>query len=82
MKLLDRILHRDNEPDSDQPVTSTERGCQHLALIARWDDPADIGVEARASSYVCGTCEATFSAEEGRMLRETEAERIRSVASN
>jgi len=82
MKLLDRILHRDTVPDSSPVESPTERGCQHVALAARWDDPADIGVEARASSYVCGACGGTFSAEEGRMLRETEAERLRSVAGN
>jgi hypothetical protein len=79
MKILDRILHRQTEavtPEAEA-ADAPSSGCPHVALVPAWDGPADIGIEAKASSFSCGACGATFTPEEARELRATEAERIR-----
>lgn len=50
--------------------------CPHVALVPRWDNPADIGKTDRATSFSCEGCGQQFSPEEARELRMTEAARI------
>jgi transposase-like protein len=52
--------------------------CPHITLTPRWDNIADMGNEDAVTSYTCEGCHQTFSAEEGRALRRTEAERLQS----
>jgi hypothetical protein len=50
--------------------------CPHVALVPRWDNADDIGKADRATSFSCEGCGQTFSPEEARELRMTEAARI------
>ncbi len=58
------------DPAAQVPV------CPHTALTARWDSVADMGNEAKVTSYTCESCQQHFTAAEGRRLRQTEAERV------
>jgi hypothetical protein len=58
------------ERDEDQPE------CPHVALVPRWDEPDDIGIEARASSYLCQSCGETFTPSQVRSLRASELARL------
>jgi hypothetical protein len=53
-----------------------ERECVHISLSAGWDKADDMGVEAKASHFTCGSCAAVFTPAEAAHLRATEAERI------
>ncbi len=52
-------------------------GCPHTVLVPRWDNPADLGHEERASGFTCDACQRAFSAAEGHALRQSEAARLR-----
>jgi hypothetical protein len=43
--------------------------CPHAALVPRWDTAADIGVEAKATRYLCDACHKEFTPEEAAELR-------------
>ena len=51
--------------------------CLHVGLVPQWNSGTDIGVEARASRFVCPTCAQDFTPDEARALRESEADRLR-----
>ena len=51
--------------------------CEHVLLVPHWDSPENMGIEDKASSYVCNTCDEQFSRDEEEILRGTEADRIR-----
>jgi hypothetical protein len=51
--------------------------CPHIVLVPRWEKAADMGHEERATGYTCEVCQQVFTAEAGRTLRQTEAERVR-----
>ncbi len=57
-------------------ATSEVPPCPHTTLVSHWDSVADMGKEDKVTSYRCDSCEQEFTAEEGRRLRETEAERV------
>ena len=50
--------------------------CPHVVLVPQWDAAADIGVEDRATHYVCSTCNDRFTPDEARELRATTSERL------
>jgi hypothetical protein len=54
--------------------------CPHVTLVPKWDSVQDMGVEDRATSYVCEACQQSFTPEAGRALRAAEAERLKAVA--
>ena len=43
--------------------------CPHAALVARWDEAKDIGVEAKATRYICDACQKEFTPAEAKELR-------------
>ena len=51
--------------------------CPHVSLVPRWDNAADMGHEDKVSTYVCEDCKHSFTAMEGRSLRQTEAARLK-----
>ena len=77
MSLLDKLLHR-TKPVVPPSVASGP--CLHITLVPKWDTVADMGHEDRASGYSCDSCGQSFTAAEGRALRESEAERLRQRA--
>ncbi|MDP9238009.1 MAG: hypothetical protein M3P30_11550 [Chloroflexota bacterium] len=63
----------DKAPADDVPV------CAHVTLVARWDAAADMGDDAKASSWTCDACGTSFSPGEAETLRATEAERLKNA---
>ncbi len=74
MGFLNRLFGQRRE-QSPAPTTETPP-CPHTALVPRWDSVADMGNEAKVTSYTCESCQQHFTAAEGRRLRQTEAERV------
>lgn len=64
------------EPAATTPVVST---CLHTVLLPRWDAVDDMGQEDKVSGFSCQACGESFSADEGRALRATESERLRTL---
>jgi len=50
--------------------------CPHVALVPHWGNADDIGIEARATSYLCQSCSSTFTPAEVRELRASELARL------
>jgi len=71
-ELLGQRQRREPPP---APTTETPP-CPHTALVPRWDSVADMGKEDKVTSYTCEACQASFTADEGRALRATEAARV------
>jgi hypothetical protein len=63
MGLLGRLLKRPADTDTLAPPV-----CTHRILVARWDNPEDIGHEERVTSYKYESCSKLFTAEIGREL--------------
>ena len=76
MRFLRRLLGRSEERPVEQEQAS-ESVCPHVALVPRWDSADDIGKREKVSSFICESCQASFSREEGEQLQATEAERVR-----
>ncbi len=77
MSLVDKLLHR----EKPQPTaTVTNAPCAHITLVPKWDSVAEMGHEDRVSSYTCESCQQSFTAAEGRALRESEGERVQQLA--
>lgn len=70
---------RRGEDDSSitQVADDVSETCEHVLLVPHWDSPENMGVEDKASSHRCNTCNESFSPEEEQVLRATEADRIR-----
>lgn len=77
--VLSRLFGRKQESAAPaaEEAAGTDHVCPHATLTPRWDDSADMGKEDRASAFVCAACGGTFSPEEARELRATEAQRLR-----
>lgn len=74
MKVLDKIFRRH---PAEEVVDAPKAECVHAVLSSKWDSASDIGNEASVSHYLCESCGASFSPEEGRRLQESLAERVR-----
>lgn len=74
MGFLSRIFGR--QP-AGGPSETVHPPCPHATLIPRWDRAEEIGVTERVANYVCESCHATFSREEGEVLLAHAAERLR-----
>ena len=68
-------LRGQSTPSASAPADDPP--CPHVTLVPRWDTVADMGHEDKISSYLCDGCQQTFTAAEGRELRQTEAERLK-----
>lgn len=73
MGLLDRLLGRSKKAEAKP---SGHLACPHTVLAPHWDQAEDIGHEDRATSFVCDACHERFTAQEARVLRQTEAQRL------
>lgn len=73
MSFLSKLFGRG---DSAEATITEDRECVHTSLAPGWDNPDDIGTEAKASHFTCGACGATFTPAETAALRATEKERI------
>jgi len=50
--------------------------CPHAVLVPRWNSVQDMGIEDRATVYLCDTCRREFAPAEARVLRESVATRL------
>ena len=64
------------EPAVATPVAVV---CLHTTLLPRWDAVDDMGQEDKVSGFSCQACSELFSADEGRALRVTESDRVRTL---
>ena len=76
MSFLTKLFNR---PKQKPAVEQAPRECLHVALVPQWAKPEDIGKEQSASHFRCSTCSSSFTPEETRVLRDSEAERLRNV---
>ncbi|MBA4179348.1 MAG: hypothetical protein C0506_02060 [Anaerolinea sp.] len=64
-------------PSPELPPAEGVHACLHVALAPQWDDLAGMGVEAKASHWLCGACGELFTPEQAQELRSNEAERLK-----
>ncbi len=72
-----RFLRRGEKESAEQVAPEVSETCEHVLLVPHWDSPENMGVEEKATSYRCNTCDESFTREEEEVLRGTEADRIR-----
>jgi hypothetical protein len=54
----------------DQRTSKAEQSrCHHRVLVPCWENPADLGIEARATDYRCDACGASFNPVHAYLLR-------------
>ena len=66
MNWLTRLFRGGNSEEAVE-----QAACGHVNLNARWDDPADVGKEEKASGYSCIACGETFTPEQAKALGRT-----------
>jgi transposase-like protein len=77
MGFLDRLFGRKGEEPAPVEEPAAEVECPHTAVTARWNSAADMGKTELVSAYVCESCHATFSREEGAVFVARAVERMR-----
>ncbi len=77
MGVFNKLLGRKPATMTDSGAAVENPPCPHVTLIPKWDSTADMGHEDKATEYACEGCKGTFTAEQGRALRRTEAERVK-----
>jgi rubredoxin len=50
--------------------------CPHAVLVPRWENVQDMGIEAKATRWMCESCKNIFTPEEANSLRDTLAARV------
>ena len=79
MSWLGKLLGRGGGSQA-RTIEEVSADCPHVTLSARWDNVHDMGQEEKATSYLCATCGQTFTPEEARAHRESQARAIRDIA--
>jgi hypothetical protein len=59
-----------------EAVVAAPIDCPHSVLVARWDSVQDMGIEDKATRFMCETCKEMFDPAEAKRLRDTLAERL------
>ncbi len=70
---------RGDRPVASAPTVVVDAVCVHATLAPRWENAAELGHEDKISGYRCDACHSVFTHEEGKVLRATEAERLKST---
>jgi hypothetical protein len=82
MGFLNKLFGRGDRAGRAQTATIEQETdsttCLHTSLTPSWDSVADMGQEDKVTGYACQACGQTFTPEEGRVLRHTEANRVQS----
>jgi len=79
MSFLSKLFGGGKTQPSEQPVITRE--CPHAALVPKWGNVQDMGIEAKATSFECDACHKMFTPEEARISGEGLADRIKLPAS-
>jgi hypothetical protein len=75
MGLLSKIFGGGSKKSEVATETPTVE-CPHAVLVPRWDSVQDMGIEDKATRYMCESCKSFFSPEEARRLSASLAERV------
>jgi hypothetical protein len=74
MGLLGKIFGGGKKATATVETTSVE--CPHAVLVPRWENVQDMGIEAKATRWMCESCKNMFSPEEANQLRASLSERV------
>jgi hypothetical protein len=74
MGLLSKLFGGGKKQDVAIEVGSLE--CPHSVLVARWESVQDMGIEDKATRFMCETCKEMFSPADAFHLRDTLAARL------
>jgi hypothetical protein len=75
MGLLGKIFGGGSKKSTATVETITVE-CPHAVLVPRWENVQDMGIEAKATRWMCESCKSMFTPDEANMLRATLAERV------
>ncbi len=75
MGLLGKIFGGGDKKAAAVVVTPTLE-CPHGVLVPRWENVQDMGIEAKATRWMCESCKKIFSPVEATTLRATLAQRV------
>jgi hypothetical protein len=77
MGFLNKLFGKGESATMESPpeVTTT---CLHTSLTGRWDSVEDMGHEDKVTGWSCQSCGQNFTPAEGRALRRSEADRVKS----
>jgi hypothetical protein len=75
MGLLGKIFGGGSKKPAAAAETITLE-CPHAVLVPRWENVQDMGIEAKATRWMCESCKNIFTPEEANTLRETLAARV------
>jgi hypothetical protein len=75
MGLLQKIFGREKEEEDTGPPPE----CTHSSLVARWDNPDDIGKEDKATEWLCSSCNKSFTPAERTQIEAAEVERVQQI---
>jgi hypothetical protein len=77
MGLFDKVRARKPAVVDTPEAGAANPPCPHATLVPRWGSVSEMGQEDKATGYDCDSCKQSFTAEQGRDLRRTEAERLK-----
>jgi hypothetical protein len=63
-------------------VATVSTECPHSVLVARWESVQDMGIEDKATRFMCETCKEMFTPEEATQLRNTLVQRLARIDSD
>jgi hypothetical protein len=73
MGLLSKLFGgKKQEVVADVPIVA----CPHSVLVPRWDSVQDMGIEDKATRFMCEACKQEFAPAEAAHLRDTLLERL------
>jgi hypothetical protein len=72
MGLFDRF-RRGSNAEASAP---SEHECHHGTLIAHWAQAADMGIESKATEWICQSCQMRFSPDEAEAVKKEALQRL------
>lgn len=77
MGVLSRVRRMFGSGKSAAPAIPDDHECLHGTLMGRWERPADMGDDSKATAFVCSACNESFSPQEATEVRRRAVERLR-----
>ena len=81
MGFFNKLFGKGDTPTAEREPEETTTTCLHTTLTPSWDSVADMGNEDKVTGWHCEGCDQRFTAEEGKALRQSEADRVQSELS-
>ena len=77
MGILGKLFGGGNKPATVTTTAATPSvECPHAVLVPRWENVQDMGIEDKATRYMCESCKQMFSPQEANDLRATLSARM------